>query len=72
MEKEKQKNNKTLFSRHHCRYFVGFGGDTTIGINKAYLADDQNRIYHDGFTAEEVAEFPTDCVISGEITYNRA
>ncbi|CAN0422556.1 unnamed protein product [Pylaiella littoralis] len=53
-------------------YYVGFGGDATHGISKAYLADDQNRIYHNGYTAEDVAAFPTDCAISGELTYNRA
>lgn len=52
------------------RYTVGFGGESTVGLHKAYLADDQNRIYHDGFTAEEVDLFPTDCAISGQLTYN--
>lgn len=56
----------------HHRYTVGFGGESTVGLHKAYLADDQNRIYHDGFTAEEVEAFPTDCAISGHLTYNEA
>ena len=59
-----------LFPPNTTRYTVGFGGESTVGLHKAYLADDQNRIYHDGFTAEEVDLFPMDCAISGQLTYN--
>lgn len=36
------------------------------------MSDESYRTYHNGFSAEEVAAFPYDCAISGEITYNRA
>ena len=52
----------------HTRYYVGFGGSSTIGFNKAYLTDD--RTYHNGFTADDVDKFPTGCAVSGELTYN--
>lgn len=53
-------------------YYVGFGGSSTVGFNKSYLARDEYRVYHDGFTAEEVEMFPKECAVSGELTYNRA
>lgn len=49
-------------------YYVGFGGSRTIDFNKSYLARDQYRIYHDGFTGEEVEMFPKECAVSDELT----
>ncbi|CAM9290802.1 unnamed protein product [Hapterophycus canaliculatus] len=51
-------------------YYVAFGGSNTIGFNKEDLTNDAT--YHNGFSAEDIAAFPTDCAISGEITWNRA
>lgn len=52
------------------RYYVSFGGNNAIGFSKDYLSDEQNLFYHDGYSADEVAAFPVDCAMSGEITYN--
>ena len=54
------------------RYYVAFGGPSTIGFSKSYMAREEYRTYHFGFSAEEVAAFPSECAISGELTYNRA
>ncbi|CAM9957992.1 unnamed protein product [Ectocarpus fasciculatus] len=53
-------------------YYVSFGGPGTIGFNKEALSNEEYLTYANGFTAEEVAAFPNDCAISGELTYNRA
>lgn len=51
-------------------YYVGFGGSQAIGFSKDYLSDPETLQYHDGYTPDEVAAFPYDCAMSGEITYN--
>lgn len=52
------------------RYYVSFGGSRAIGFSKDYLSDPQGLFYHDGYTTDDVAAFPYDCAMSGELTYN--
>eukprot|EP00903_Cladosiphon_okamuranus_P010301 g9749.t1 len=51
-------------------YYVSFGGTRAIGFSKDYLSDPESAFYHDGYTTDDVAAFPYDCAMSGEITYN--
>lgn len=54
------------------RYYVAFGGPSTIGFSKSNLARPAYLQYANGFTADDVAAFPAECAVSGELTYNRA
>ncbi|CAM9473825.1 unnamed protein product [Scytosiphon promiscuus] len=51
-------------------YYIGLGGSSTIGFNKEYLMNDAT--YQNAYSADDIAAFPTDCAISGELTWNRA
>lgn len=52
------------------RYYIGFGGSSAIGFSKEYLSNPNTAFYSDGYTPDDVAAFPYDCAMSGEITYN--
>eukprot|EP00752_Nemacystus_decipiens_P003656 g3370.t1 len=49
-------------------YYVGFGGSQAVGFSKEYLSNPDVLVYHDGFSPDDVAAFPFDCAMSGEIT----